>query len=241
MIKMKALLLNSGIGSRMGNLTADRPKCMSEIGHGYTIISWQLELLQRLGVRKIIITTGPFSDLLIDYVIGIANGLDAEFVINPAYKDTNYIYSMYLAKQHLDDDILLLHGDLVLEQSVAEDLLRARYSAVAVDSSLDLPLKDFKAKICNGRIKAIGTDLFGDDCVACQPAYKFSKNDFKIWLREIERFCQKGETRVYAENALNCITDKINLFPLELNGRLCAEIDNAVDLKTVSQRFSEIL
>ena len=43
---MKALILNSGTGSRMGDLTRTHPKCMTEIGGGETILSRQLTLIR---------------------------------------------------------------------------------------------------------------------------------------------------------------------------------------------------
>ena len=43
---MKALILNSGMGKRMGVLTSEHPKCMTEIKDGETILSRQLTLLK---------------------------------------------------------------------------------------------------------------------------------------------------------------------------------------------------
>ena len=34
---MKALILNSGLGHRMGVLTSEHPKCMTELSAGQTI------------------------------------------------------------------------------------------------------------------------------------------------------------------------------------------------------------
>ena len=42
---MKALILNSGLGSRMGELTSDHPKCMTEISSKETILSRQLNMI----------------------------------------------------------------------------------------------------------------------------------------------------------------------------------------------------
>ena len=42
---MKALILNSGLGSRMGVLTSEHPKCMTEISTRETILSRQLSML----------------------------------------------------------------------------------------------------------------------------------------------------------------------------------------------------
>lgn len=237
---MKALLLNSGVGSRMGSLTEDKAKCMCPIGNGYTIIGWQLELMRRSGVREIVVTTGPFAELLENHALLHGKGLDIIFKNNPLYMETNYIYSMYLARDYLKDDILLFHGDLVVEPSVVADMLSARCSVVAVDRLLPLSEKDFKARIENGRVKTIGVNFFGNDCVACQPAYKLNQSDFALWMDEIEVFCRRGDTKVYAENALNNVSGKMAVYPLELERRLCNEIDNLDDLDLVSERFVRI-
>ena len=57
---MKALLLNSGLGSRMGALTKNQPKCMTELTDGETILSRQLRLLSDCGIQEAVITTGSF-------------------------------------------------------------------------------------------------------------------------------------------------------------------------------------
>ncbi len=239
---MRALILNSGIGKRMGDMTKDRPKCMAEIGAGFTILSWQLYLLQKAGIREAVITTGPFAGVLESYVESLKTAMDIRFVANPEYERTNYIYSIDCARGALcDDDILLLHGDLVFEPSVMDDIIASGISCIAVDAALPLPEKDFKARIAGDRVKAVGIEFFGEDCVACQPIYHMRKKDMQLWLDEIGRFCAQGERGVYAENALNRILDQAKLFPLELNGRLCNEIDNLVDLDTISTRFKKLI
>jgi choline kinase len=238
---VKALIFNSGIGKRMGALTKNRPKCMVDIGSGHTIVSWQLKALADIGVRDVIMTTGPFEKRLKDYIAGLGYDVDVQFVHNQEYDITNYIYSMQCASPYLDDDLILLHGDLLFEPSVLRDLIRSEKSVITVDSNLPLPEKDFKAYIQDGQVKAIGVDLFGQDCIACQPAYKILYNDLLKWLEKVNDFCTEGLKSVYAENALNQCTDKLMLYPLELSSRLCNEIDNETDLEYVSRRFASIL
>lgn len=239
---MKALILNSGVGRRMGSLTQDRPKAMVEIGGGYTIVSRQLTQLARAGVREAVMTTGPFAPELRAHVESLGLPIRVAFVHSPDYALTNYIVSLHLAAPLLrGEDVLLCHGDLVLEDSVIRDLLTAGRSVMAVDRSLPLPRKDFKAKLRNGRIVAVGVDLFGGDCVACQPAYGWRAADFALWLDAIAAFVMRGETGVYAENAFNAQDGAIPLAPLELCGRLCAEIDNPDDLAAVGARFLSTL
>ena len=117
---MKALILNSGLGSRMGVLTSEHPKCMTEISPRETILSRQLKQIADAGIREVVITTGLFRDALIAYCESLDLPLSYSFIHNPAFRETNYIYSIYCARAELDDDILLMHGDLVFENEVLD-------------------------------------------------------------------------------------------------------------------------
>ena len=46
---MKALILNSGLGHRMGAITKEHPKCMTEVSAHNTILSRQLRQLVSFG------------------------------------------------------------------------------------------------------------------------------------------------------------------------------------------------
>lgn len=226
----------------MGTMTEKAPKCMCPIGEDYTILKWQLELLQRAGISRVVMTTGYLSEKLEAYARECAPKMDFTFVLNPMYSKTNYIYSMYLAADRLvNEDIVLLHGDLVLEPGVIEDLIAAENSVIATDKTLPLPEKDFKAKITNGKVEAVGIHYFGEDCEACQAAYKWKKEDFSKWMSNIKAFCDAGKVNVYAEEAFNAISGELPLYPLEMNGRLCSEIDNPEDYAAVTARFANIL
>lgn len=234
---MIALLPNSGRGTRMGDATREHPKCMTPLDEKDTIISWQVRLLEDTGIREAVVTTGPFAGLLEAYLTSLRSRIRFHFVPNPRYGETNYIYSMHLARELLHDDVVSLHGDLVLTREVMEALVAAPRSVVAVDSSLPLPEKDFKAEIRQGRVQAIGVDRFGPGCVASQPAYKFLRRDMDAWMAEIARFIERGEERCYAENAFNAIWEQLPLYPLELAGRLCREIDTPEDAREVRELF----
>ena len=225
---MKVLILNSGVGSRMKDLATC--KCLVELADGVTVLDAQLQALLRCGIEDFCITTGPYADELEIYIRKRYPNVNFIFVNNPLYSQTNYIYSIQLARNFVcDDDILLLHGDLVFEQNVLQDIIASEHSVMVVDSTKPLPKKDFKAVVKNGRIKGIGIDLFSEALYA-QPLYKLMKQDWILWLDEIDRFCSRGITGVYAENAFNNISDKMNIFPLDITGRMCFEVDNREDL-----------
>ena len=236
---MKALILNSGLGSRMGVLTSEHPKCMTEISHSDTILSRQLKLIAQAGITEVVMTTGYYDSILEEYCESLDLPLHITFVKNPVYDKTNYIYSIYCAREHLDDDIILMHGDLVFENTVFDDVLASNESCMTVSSTLPLPEKDFKAVLTNGRITKVGIEFF-ENAVAAQPLYKLNKNDWKVWLDRIIAFCESDKTKCYAENAFNDISDSCKIVPLDVKDRLCAEIDNPDDLKKVSDQLKEI-
>ena len=236
---MKALILNSGIGSRMGVLTSEHPKCMTEVTPRDTILSRQLRQLTEAGVKEIVMTTGLFDKVLVDYCLSLDLPLEYTFVNNPVYRETNYIYSIYCAREHLDDDILLLHGDLVFENTMLDMVLSSEESCMTVSSTLPLPEKDFKAVIEDGCIRKVGIEFF-TGAMAAQPLYKLKREDWRVWLDEIISFCEGGNRKCYAENAFNQVSDRCVVRPVDVQDMLCAEIDNPQDLAAVSARVKEV-
>ena len=207
---MKALILNSGLGSRMGVLTSEHPKCMTEISDADTILSRQLKLISDAGIKEVVMTTGYFDEVLINYCNSLGLPLIFTFVNNPLYAQTNYIYSIYCAREYLDDDILLMHGDLVFEESVLRDLLEEKSSCMKVSSTLPLPDKDFKAVVRDGEVKAVGIEFF-DSAMEAQALYKLNKEDWMVWLNKIIEFCENDKRKCYAEVALNEVTDECHI------------------------------
>lgn len=237
---MKALILNSGLGSRMGVLTSEHPKCMTEISSKETILSHQLKLLVDVGIEEVVMTTGYYDHILVNYCLSLELPLHYTFVNNPLYKSTNYIYSIYCAREHLiDDDILLMHGDLVFEYEVLDKVLKSDKSCMTVSSTVALPEKDFKAVVEKERIVSIGIDCF-NNAIAAQPLYKINLEDWKFWLEKIEAYCENGNIKCYAENAFNEVSEFCKIYPLDIKKLLCNEIDNSEDLAKVSDKIAEI-
>lgn len=237
---MKALILNSGLGSRMGVLTSEHPKCMTEISATETILSRQLKLLNELGVTDVVMTTGYFDTVLVNYCKSLDLTMNFTFVNNPLYAETNYIYSIYCAKDELrDEDIILMHGDLVFEYSVLEDLLANEGSCMKVSSTIELPEKDFKAVVKAGRVQAVGIEFF-DSAMEAQALYKLNKTDWNVWLDKICEYCESDKRNCYAEVALNEVTNDCVIDAFDVKNRLCMEVDNNEDLAVAKSKLSEV-
>lgn len=224
----------------MGVLTSEHPKCMTEVSHQNTILSRQLRQCVEYGIEQVVMTTGYYDQVLIDYCNFLQLPLQVVFVNNPVYDKTNYIYSIYCAREYLkDDDIILMHGDLVFENQVFEAVVDSLDSCMTVSSTLPLPEKDFKAVIRDGRIDKVGIEFF-DDAMAAQPLYKIRKEDWLVWLANIERFCESGNRKCYAENAFNEVSGRCLIKPLDVKDMLCAEIDTPEDLAVVSEKLRAV-
>ena len=236
---MKALILNSGLGSRMGVLTSEHPKCMTEISGNETILSRQLRQIADAGIEEVVMTTGAFDSVLVNYCQSLELPLHITFVKNPVYAETNYIYSIYCAKEYLDDDILLMHGDLVFENEVFDRVVNHEGSCMTVSSTLPLPEKDFKAVICDGKVVKVGIDFF-NEAMAAQPLYKLTRESWQKWLEKIVAFCEADNRKVYAENALNELDGAAGIDALDVGNMLCSEIDNPEDLAVVSAKLKEV-
>ena len=228
---MKAVILNSGIGSRMGELTVDKPKCLVTFDDGETILSRQISQLLFHGVNDIIITIGPYGDKIPDYVSERFPGQDITWVRNEKYDTTNYIYSMFLADHLIREDILLLHGDLVFDSLVLKNFIEASgQNLTIIDSTMALPEKDFKCLISEGFIREISIHIdIEADAFFLLPLYKLSKQFMVDWMDEIGRFVAEGNVKVYAENAFNKISENLNLAAYDKKGAFCMEVDTAED------------
>lgn len=236
---MKALILNSGMGSRMGVLTSEHPKCMTEISSKETILSRQLRMLNDAGINDVVITTGLFDGVLVSYCKSLELPLHYTFVRNPVYDKTNYIYSIYCAREYLNDDIIMMHGDLVFESSVLDDILASESSCMKVSSTLPIPEKDFKAVVKDGKVAKVGVEYF-TDAMEAQALYKLNKKDWMIWLDKICEYCENGNCNCYAENALNEVSSECCICAYDVKDRLCSEIDTPEDLALVSNKLREV-
>jgi len=237
---VKAIILNSGEGKRLYPLTKDKPKALIKVGDK-PILGHQLESLISCNIKKIIITTGPFEDKIKEYVKNNYPNIKVYYVNNPKYHETNYIYSMWLTKELIDDDIILLHGDLVFEKKLLSKLIKDKSpNGVLVNNKINPPEKDFKAIVKDGFVTKIGTHYFGRNAYFCAPIYKFARDSFLRWLLEIESFIKNGSVTHYGEDAYNQISEEIKLRAVYYSNEFCMEIDTFQDLGVAEEYFKNL-
>jgi phosphoenolpyruvate phosphomutase len=234
---MKAIILASGIGKRLKPLTDETPKPLISVGKK-SIIEVILDALKKYKIKDIVITTGPFEEKFQYFLMEKYSDLDLKFVFNPQYDTTNYIYSLWLTKDYIDDDIFLLHGDLVFDDKLIGKMIKSKdKNLVLVNKKAKPPEKDFKAVIKDGKVEKIGVNFFTDNSFLSMPLYKLSREDFLLWMEEIETEVKSGKLARYAEDAFNKISDQIELKPLYFEKELCMEIDTKEDLEKAKKKI----
>jgi len=230
---MKVILLNAGIGKRLAPLTNNLPKCLVKISNNETILDHQLKNILKYGFKDFIIPTGPFEEKIKTHIIEHYPSINVQYINNPLHDKTNYIYSIYLVKDMINDDVLYSHGDLIFSGNLVKLLLKSSYkNCVLVNKEIPPPVKDFKAIILNDRISKIGVNLFGQNAAFLAPLYKLTKEFMLSWLNHIEKFVNHNKVNCYAEDALNEILDTLILKPCYYN-EFCVEIDDYEDLEGV--------
>jgi len=240
---LKAIILNSGIGKRLEELTKNKPKCMVDLYNNETILERQIRILKKYGIKNYIITTGPFQQQMKDLCNKKFKELNIKFVHNDKYDSTNYIYSIYLAKKSItNEQIIMMHGDLVFDENLIKEITKTQIQNIGlINKKEKLPEKDFKAKIIEEKIIEISVNLSSQKNVyTFMPLYKLDKQITNLWLEEIEKYINQNNVNVYAEEALNQITNEIQLNYFEYSNYYCKEIDDKKDLETVNKEIEGI-
>lgn len=234
---MKAVIFNSGLGNRMGEFTKNNHKSMARLKDGETVFHRQLRILSAEGVHDFIVTTGPFEEQLKSEAADFPE-LNFTFVRNDIYDKTNYIYSMYLAREYMNDDLLFLHGDLVFNRRLAHDMIHGEMkNAATVNFKKALPEKDFKGRVRDGKVVEVSIKIFDEDCFAFQPFYKMEKATASAWIGKVVEFIHKGEDKCYAENALNEIFPALDIRAFSYEDYYIDEIDNLDDHARVTSEI----
>ncbi|MBI2216267.1 MAG: phosphocholine cytidylyltransferase family protein [Candidatus Rokubacteria bacterium] len=153
---LKALILAAGFGSRLRPLTDDRPKALVPLG-GRPVLDRTLDVLVEAGVKSVVVVTGYRRERLAAF-LDTRRDVEATTVENPAYADTNTLASLLVAAPWVDDDFLLIDGDLVFEPAVLRPLLEPG-TRLAVDRGRALDDDAVKIALDGGHVSGVGKQL----------------------------------------------------------------------------------
>jgi len=115
---LKAIILAAGQGTRLMPLTKDKPKCMVEIKEK-PIIDYILETMTSAGIKDIIIVNGYQNNVLEKYL----NNKEIKFITNFDYKITNMVYTLFMAVNEMNDNLIISYSDIIYSKEVLTTLI----------------------------------------------------------------------------------------------------------------------
>ena len=135
---MQGIILAAGMGKRLKELTNNNTKCMVKV-NGTTLIERALSQLDKLNLSRIVIVIGYEGKKLVEYVKSLEIKTKVLFVENPIFDKTNNIYSLYMAKEYMEeDDTILLESDLIFEENVLKCLIEDERDTLALVDKYDV-------------------------------------------------------------------------------------------------------
>ena len=233
---MQLIVLAAGKGSRLPNKFRNKPKCMTEI-NGKSILEHNKSFF--LKFKKRIIITGYKSKLINEY----AKKNNFRIIKNKNYSSTNMVYSLFLAKKFVNDDVLVCYGDIIFDSKIF-NVLNKFNNLVPLNMNwlslwkkrmnTNLIKKDAEnVKIKNKQLIEIGTKFKKFPDCQFMGLIKISKNNFFVLENFFKSFCNK---KIDMTNFLNfVIKNKICKFYVQKVKNFWFEIDTHNDIKITSK------
>ena len=215
----------AGVGSRLKQLIGDKPKCLIE-ADGATLICRSVSLLRQRGIRDIIVVTGYKDDLIRRELQG-----RVRYLHNPYFQVTNSIASLWLARDTLCDDVILMNADLYYEDAVL-DMARAQTDSVVMLSDCTrIEDADFRFGVQGNRILKTGNQLSNEE-TDCEYVgiVRIDRSFVHVFRKRLERMIELGDFRNWWEGVLyEFIDDGIDVFHKDVEGAFWTEVDHLGD------------
>ena len=223
---MRAVILAGGVGSRLEQLTDGKPKCLVEIG-GRPLILHQLEALSDHGVGPVLMVVGYNHEAIREVV-----GRRVEYVVNERYRETNSLYSLWLAREWVKGPFVLLNGDLFFDPAILARLLEDAGNVLAYDSTSSRGREQTKVAIRGRKVIDLGKDL--------PPAsargeslglLKFEADGAKAMMEVAAHQIEAGHEQAWVIEATRAVCKMVPLYGTNVAGLPWTEVDFPHDLE----------
>ena len=156
-MKLKAIILSAGEGSRMRPLTLTKPKTMLPVA-GKPIIQYNIESLRDNGITDILLIVRYKEEIVRNYF-----GDGSDFGVNISYKTQKDFLgtanAISYGEDFIDDSIIVLNGDIILDDEIIHEIIKKYYYLSPDTLMLLTEVEDPSAfgvvEIENGNIKNI--------------------------------------------------------------------------------------
>lgn len=224
---MKAVILAAGLGSRLGEKAKGRPKALQKVG-GRTLIEHQLEALSAEGVGPVAVVVGHAEDQ-----IRAVLGESVEYVLNARPDETNSLYSLWLARDWLDGDVLILNSDLLFHPDILKRLLKQPGSALAFDSGSHGGAEQTKVGLSGKRVTDLGKD-FPETGARGENLglIKLDAPGAAVLRMRAEAIIANGGKQTWVTEAVRSVLAEVEVIGVNVAGLPWVEIDFPYDLDT---------
>ena len=240
---MKAVILAAGVASRLRPLTNHTPKCLLKVC-SKNLLELTIENLLDNKISEIIIVTGYLENKIRDFIDLRFPELNITIIYNEFYNSTNNIYSLWLAKNALHgEDMLLMDSDIVFNSQIIKKLCSSGKKNCLALKRHDLSDEEIKVKIDKkGRVleigkevkiseaagESVGIELFGREVI---PAL------FNIIDRKVN--IEKNVNQFYEAAFQELITSSHEIYIVDISEYFSMEIDTAEDLRLAGELYND--
>lgn len=231
----RAIIMAAGVGSRMRPITLDTPKPLVKV-NGVRMIDTVIRGLQHNGIEEICIVVGylkeQFEVLRTEYP-------NIVLIENPYYAECNNISSLYVAREFLEDVIILDGDQMIFQDSVlSPEFERSGYNAVYVEHETNewlMQVEDGIVTQCSRNGGNKGWQLYS--------VSRWSVEDGKRLRKYVElEFEKKKNRQIYWDDvAMFCYPEEFCLGIKEMQQGDVVEIDNLEELAALDKSYEQFL
>ena len=232
------------MGKRLNPLTLEKPKCLINVNN-QPILKHQIDLfIHNERIKEILIVIGYKAELVRDFIKSTYDYSDKIKIIeNKVYNSTNNMYSLFMTRDHIEGDFLLINGDVMLDQQIVDDFLTLAYKdAIAVD--VGQYYKESMKVIKEGDfLTDISKNISKEEAYGCSiDFYKFSARGKEIIFSIMEDIIvRRKELNLWSEIAIQEMLNDgtLQMRALDIKSKNWTEIDNFEDLKEAELKFNK--
>jgi len=238
-----ALLLAAGIGSRLFPLTQNSPKCLTLV-NDKSILERLINNLKNQGFKRLVIVTGHQNESIMDYLGEKSGDICIEYVYSPLYKTTNNIYSLWMARNIINEPFVLFESDLVLNSSLLDDMVYPDRMAVALmqpwlnGTTISVNKANMVTEFHQGT-----TDSYSDIRYKTVNIYSFSLLSWQAIVKRLNHYITEGIVNCYYETVFAEMIDNKSLAfkSVSFDHKPWYEIDTTQDLAKAELLFPKEL
>ena len=226
---MKVLIMAAGRGTRISRYISGKPKCTVDIGN-ITLIENTINEFKARGINDIALVLGYRGSIIEE----ILKNHGVKFYYNDFFDVTNSIASIWFAKDFIDDDMIIMNGDVYLEPSIIDDILKEKLNPVLFSDETRKEEADYKFFYEKGKLIKYGKELEGDDITGEYIGVARINKDFlPIFKKELHSLIKSQKHDVWWENVLYSLIKEHNIYVKDVCGKFWAEVDFIEDYERI--------